>query len=333
LRRPADTPPRYHQLSSPTITHRYDLLLADPQKPWMPYRDESGHYVPMSERYPSCSVACIDRQTGEISTGKGASGRVYGVGLLSVGGLAATYPVSFDPGTPHQALGAAAAAAPRALAAMVRPLGAAPPQTTGTATPPSASGAPGAEPLTVLGFAPPAVSDAPLPHPPTVVSPSPPVVKVAAAPTGLRSAPPAVSSAPRVSPAPPSAPQIKPAPKIGVRREPAAQEMALAVTDQSFSVLDEPVDAGDPWLVDIGDGPPLPHGAAATRKDTRRMDLPMTALTHGSHPSAWERDALYGGGLVLAALVLASGWTIMRPGTRRASAAAAHSRPWSARDR
>jgi hypothetical protein len=59
----------------------------------------------------------------------------------------------------------------------------------------------------------------------------------------------------------------------------------------------------------------------------------MTALTHGSHPSTWGRDALYGGGLVIAGLVLASGWMIMRPGTRRPSAAVAESRPWSGRNR
>ncbi|MDX6649902.1 MAG: hypothetical protein QOJ97_1853 [Solirubrobacteraceae bacterium] len=329
----ADTPPRYHQLSSPAITHRYDLLLADPQKPWMPYRDESGDYVPMSERYPNCSVACIDRQTGEVSTGKGASGRVYGVGLLSVGGLAATYPLSFDPGSPREPLGAAAASAPRALAATARPLGVTPSQTTGTATPPSPSGAPSAEPLSVPGFAPPTVSEAAVPHPPTQVSPSPPAAKVSAAATDLRSAPPAMSSAPRVSPAPPSAPQIKPAPKMGVRREPAAQEMGVAATDPQYVVLDELADPRDPLLVDIGDGPPLPHGAAATRKDTRRTDLAMTALTHGSHPSTWGRDALYGGGLVIAGLVLASGWMIMRPGARRPTAAVAESRPWSGRDR
>jgi hypothetical protein len=142
-----------------------------------------------------------------------------------------------------------------------------------------------------------------------------------------------MSSAPRVSPAPPSAPQIKPAPKVGVRREPAAQEMGVAATDPQYVVLDELVDPRDPLLVDIGDGPPLPHGAAATRKDTRRTDLAMTALTHGSHPSTWGRDALYGGGLVIAGLVLASGWMIMRPGTRRPSAAVAESRPWTGRDR
>ncbi|MDQ4041768.1 MAG: hypothetical protein M3141_08465, partial [Actinomycetota bacterium] len=100
----ADTPPRYHRIDSPAITHRYDLLLADPQKPWLPLRDDDGDYVPVSERYPDCSVGCVDRQTGEVTAGGGADERVYALGLLSVGKLSATYPLVFEPRGPRKAL-------------------------------------------------------------------------------------------------------------------------------------------------------------------------------------------------------------------------------------
>jgi hypothetical protein len=41
------------------------------------------------------------------------------------------------------------------------------------------------------------------------------------------------------------------------------------------------------------------------------------ALPSRAQPSAWARDALYGGGITLAALLLASTWLIARPRPRR----------------
>ncbi|HVE69698.1 MAG TPA: hypothetical protein VNB64_14080, partial [Solirubrobacteraceae bacterium] len=93
----ADTPPRYHRLTGPSITHRYDLLVADPEKPWLPYRDDDGDYVALSERHPDCSVGCVDRQSGEVTAGEGTDEPVDAVGVLSAGPHAATYPLRFGP--------------------------------------------------------------------------------------------------------------------------------------------------------------------------------------------------------------------------------------------
>jgi hypothetical protein len=43
----------------------------------------------------------------------------------------------------------------------------------------------------------------------------------------------------------------------------------------------------------------------------------FTAVTGRHQPSAWSRDLLYGGGLAGAALILALGFTLVRPGPRR----------------
>lgn len=43
----------------------------------------------------------------------------------------------------------------------------------------------------------------------------------------------------------------------------------------------------------------------------------FTPLTHRSQPSAWATGLQWGGGMTLMALVLAFGWTTLRPGPRR----------------
>ncbi|HEX2015699.1 MAG TPA: hypothetical protein VGN69_03315, partial [Solirubrobacteraceae bacterium] len=67
---------------------------------------------------------------------------------------------------------------------------------------------------------------------------------------------------------------------------------------------------------DLANGP-TGSDHAMTRHDYRRPRA--TFMVVGSHqPSAWSRDALYGGGLLLAAAILALGTTV-RPTPRRRS--------------
>ena len=66
------------------------------------------------------------------------------------------------------------------------------------------------------------------------------------------------------------------------------------------------------WLRQEG---PEPSFADVPEKmpEPRRDDLAFSAADHRQQPSAWSRDLLYGGGLGMAALVLALGWGLMRP--------------------
>jgi hypothetical protein len=71
-------------------------------------------------------------------------------------------------------------------------------------------------------------------------------------------------------------------------------------------------------LIDLAEAPPMLDGAAAaTRRSPSGHDLAFTAVTRDHQPSAWARDAMYGGGLLLGALVLASAWLASGANTRR----------------
>jgi hypothetical protein len=54
-----------------------------------------------------------------------------------------------------------------------------------------------------------------------------------------------------------------------------------------------------------------------TRRDRPKLTPSFTLLAREAQPSAWSRGALYGGGLLLAAAVLALGFTTVRPTPRR----------------
>jgi hypothetical protein len=87
-----DQPIRYDEIDSAAITHRYDLVLADPQKPYLPLEDADGDYVAVPAQ-----VASVDRVTGAVRAGKGRGERTYAVGVLSVGDKAAAWPIAFEP--------------------------------------------------------------------------------------------------------------------------------------------------------------------------------------------------------------------------------------------
>jgi hypothetical protein len=56
---------------------------------------------------------------------------------------------------------------------------------------------------------------------------------------------------------------------------------------------------------------------ASTRRDRLAPTPSFTPLAHRNQPSAWARDLEWGAGMTLMALVLALGYTTVRPGPRR----------------
>ncbi len=322
----ADTPPRYHRIDSPAITHRYDLLLADPDKPWLPLRDDQGDYVPVTQRHPGCEVGCVDRQTGEVRAGEGADERVYAVALLSVGELSATYPLVFDPRSARKALAAVdgSPAAPGVAPAAGRPAANPSSPTTGA---PTAPGSPSATlELPTFPTFPPAAPPQPpqAPGPPTPASPNAPPPHVAGSASQAAQAASSALEAPRVAPVPPGAPHAKPSPKVtpGIEAAVPLQAAVAAIDDDPLDAAAATADPREDLLVDIAPAPSMPPGAATTRRAHERPEMQMTALDSADQPSAWTRNAGYGGGLTLAAMVLAGGWLAVRSRRRAAGAPA-----------
>src|SRR5207249_3687544 len=87
---------RYDDIASPAITHRYDLLEADPQRPWLP-KQVAGNASPHGYVALDPSIAQVDPQSGKVVTGRGNHPRVYAIAELSVAGKAASYPLVFEP--------------------------------------------------------------------------------------------------------------------------------------------------------------------------------------------------------------------------------------------
>jgi hypothetical protein len=123
----------------------------------------------------------------------------------------------------------------------------------------------------------------------------------------LTPSPVGLNVAPAATVIPPPAPPIQPAPPGGARREARQRQAAAAKSEEGG---------------DQGAGQESTNGGgdsgtqAATRRDPPR-DLAFSAHAERHQPSAWTRDLLYGGGLGVAALTLALGFSLLRPGPRR----------------
>jgi hypothetical protein len=102
---------------------------------------------------------------------------------------------------------------------------------------------------------------------------------------------------------------VNPAPPSGARRE-ARQRQAAA--QKSGADADEGSEAQELG----GDLANSPDAEIGTQAATRHKHE-FTALTDRDQPSAWARDALLGGGIGIAALVLALGLRTARPTPRR----------------
>ena len=284
-----DQPERFYDIpTTPAVTHRWALVLADPQKPWMPKVDQhstyDNHYVPAPD-----NLGTIDDQTGEVKAVGGVSSRTYALAILSVGAHVATYPLVFEPRPGFNA--EIAPSSPPPLAASSPP---APPP------PPNSSGGFTLPPTPALPAIPPLAAQPPLAPP---APPLPP--NSSAANLTLFTSPPVLSVAPSVSLFPPSAPVINVAPPTPARPIEKARKVAVQSSGSDNT------DNKSNTAVDLADGP------RAKASFTRHDPNAFTALSHHDQASAWARDLQWGGGLTLAALVLMFGWVTVRPTPRR----------------
>ena len=301
-----DQPARYVDIDGPAITHRYDLVLADPDKPYLPKVDPTNsnpnHYVEIPENVN----AKVDSQTGVISyRGSGNHPPVYAIGILSVGDDVATWPVVLAPKRSFKA-------APPLLRRIVLPPKPRVATTTPASIPPTPATPIPKPPNLNLTFPPPPTLpnlslNAPQTQPPPPPPPPPPPVSPAASALQITPAPVGLNVAPPATVIPPPAPPIQPAPPGGARREARQRQAAVAKSEEGGGAEGAGQEAGE------GGG----EQSASTRLEPRRDDLAFTATEHRAQPSAWSRNLLYGGGLGIGALVFALGWSLVRPGTRR----------------
>lgn len=307
-----DTPVRYVDIDSPAITHRYDLVEADPGRPYLPRTGPDGQYVKLAG-----DIATIDRQTGAITAGKGAHPQIFAVAILSVGDKATSWPVVFPPRRSFRAVPPSVTVVPapaRIVAASKPPppivLGQKPAALPPAAPPPPV---PSAGNLNLGLPAPPAppplgpVGSPSIAPPPPPAPPAPPSAPTATA-LQLSLKAPSLSLAPTSSVIPPPAPPIQPAPPGGARREARQRQAATAKSESASGAQGGEAENG---------GSSESSSQAMTRRDTRRERYDFAALPARPQASAWSQGLLYGGGLTLLALTLALGWTAAGPRSRR----------------
>jgi hypothetical protein len=306
-----DVPLRYDDINGPAITHRYDLVQADPQRPYLPRTDCAGEPNGYCALDPA--IATVDSQSGEVTAGSGNHERVFAVAVLSVSEKAASWPMVFEPRRsfrpqppPAQLIVRAQRVVPaiNVLAAGAAAAPASPPPP--PPPPPPGSVSPGTP--AVPGLPPPAApAAAPPPAPPVPPPPPPPPGFSEGLPITLNA--PVAPIAIQATVIPPTPPPINPAPPSGgfARKEAKQRQAATAKSEEGG-------DQGQAETQNLGgdraDGLPSQHGESMTRHA-------FTAVVHHDQPSAWTRGALYGGAMTLAALLLALGFTAIRPRPRR----------------
>jgi hypothetical protein len=311
---------RDDEISNAAITHRYDLLRADPDKPWLALKADHGAdqsdptnpcdpYVCLNQGTEADPIATIDPQSGQIQAGSGSHERTFAIGMLSVAEKAATYPLVFEPKpsfTPEPPPPInPPPPAPPPPPATTPPTGGPPPN---IPTPP----VPPAPPLgaNLTPTAPPAV-----PLPPSNSTPT----------LNLFTSPTSISVAPSLSLFPPAPPVINVAPPTPARPR---QEAKKAAVQSSGSEADSPTAEGTGHVADETKGSagdlgmsrhesPRSSPNEATRRDRIAPGQSITPLAHHAQPSAWARDLQWGGGLTLMALVFAFGWITVRPTPKR----------------
>jgi hypothetical protein len=328
----------HYELTTPSITHRYDLLLADPERPWLPCAGDDAACealarnlsTPTFEASPgtegadpgveSCGpyvclpsrIGTVDDQSGQVTAGDGKYPETLAVATLSVGDRVATYPLVFKRSPSFVAKAAARLPAT--------------PTTSGVRTPPPPPGPPPPEVPTIPKVevpqipAPPPIPSLTAAQPPELTPPTPPAPPPPSqqpAPLDLSVAPPGVSISTPTALIQPPTPPVNPAPPGGARRE-ARQRQAAAQKGGADSGAEQS-DGGD-----LADGPPEPKGTAMTRLDHSftasrrgRPEPSFTAYRPSANDSPLGPAALYTGALTLLAFALATGWRHGRPTPRR----------------
>ena len=330
----ADTSIQIDEINSPAITHCYDLVYADPDKPWLPLQAEDASEEQLAGQGEGChtrepaaetesssaaadsadedsagechpyvclpaSIGTINDQTGDVRAGSGNQDRTFGLAVLSVGEKSATWPISFEP-------------RPSFSPPRVPPPP--PPQ------PPPPPPVPANPPIGTVGNlslpTPPAFPNLPLGAelvPPAPPIPLPPPGAANVAPLNLFLSVPGINIAPQSTVIPPPAPPIQPAPPGGARKE-ARQRQAAA--QKSGSDVGEESREIQSLGGDQAAGMPGAPGEM-TRRDRVQPGQSFTPMTHRHQPSAWATGLQWGGGMTLAALVLYFGWITVRPTPRR----------------
>jgi hypothetical protein len=285
---------RFDEISNAAITHRYDLVYADPEKPWVAKQDEQKDKCDPYDCLPG-DVGSIDDQSGAVQAGGGQQDRTYALAILSVGEKVATFPLVFEP----------------------RPSFRAPPPPAAIPLPPASAPPPApAPPAPNPPFSPPTLATPP-PLPPlpaqTPLAPPAPPAPPGGGPAQLDlfTSPPVLTVAPSVSLFPPSAPVINVAPPTPAR--PVEKAKKVAVQKSGSGIGDDRKRGAEASGDSLANAPMPPPGSAYTRSDPNAF----TAVAHRDQASAWARDLQWGGGLVLMGLVLALGWVTVKPTPRQ----------------
>ena len=313
----SDLPIRYDDIDTPAITHRFELLAADPDRPYLPLNYTTGDYKPLPKTVGFFADSKAE-QGGVVTAGDGKYERTFAIARLTVGDQVATYPLVFEPRKSFKTRVVPAAVVASVAPAQVvsRPPPAPIVLSQQPASLPPTQPPPSVPPTGNLNFSLPTLGGLPplsagptvAASPPAPAPPPPPAGANAPQALQLTLNPPALTVAPQGSVVPPPAPPIQPAPPGGARKEARQKQAAAAKNDESSGAEG----AGES---DTGGGG---DSSAMTRR-TNRRDQPyaFTALSERDQPSAWGRDALYGGGILIMAFLLAAGWSAAGPRSRR----------------
>lgn len=315
-------PFRYVEMSSPAITHRFTLLTADPDEPWLPKLErgletvsEDGQAV--TEDFEGCGpyvcldpkVGRIDDHTGDVQAGNGKYPDTFAIALLSVGDHSATWPLVFKrspsfvvsamrglPTTPTVAANSGSAPQPPQPPNPSQP-------NVPQASPPSIPVPPSLAPLST--------SHPSEPQPPAPPAPPPPSEQPS--PLSLSLAPPSITIATPTAVIQPPTPPVNPAPPGGARREARQRQAATQKSGADSAEGQTDVD-----MAGSSDTVPGSHGMTRhefSRSRTQRAGPSFSALDHSRDRA--PSTLLYTGGVTLLALAAALGWSGIRPTPRR----------------
>jgi hypothetical protein len=108
-------------------------------------------------------------------------------------------------------------------------------------------------------------------------------------------------------------PPVNPSPPSGARKEAKQHQASAAKSEEGSTGASEARQNGG----DLANKPLPPPGVPMTRRDRLRADgASFTAVPRQAQASAWVIGLEWGGGAALMALVLAFGWTTVRPTPR-----------------